>query len=221
MQLRINRIQIIALILGLLPFAILLFLFLTDNLTANPISSMIQKSGDFAILFLFLTLSCTPIYRLFRLNSILTIRAALGFFSMFYALVHFLSFAGLDYGFDFKFLVQQLFEKPFIAVGLATILLLLILLVTPFNLKSNNISKHPFQKRIHFLIYPAAVLAILHYFLASKGTYFIPLLYSFIFIFLMLLRGKWVLNRIAVQPFGILKQVDDFLVHPMKLHDSP
>ncbi len=221
MQLRINRIQILALILSLLPFAILLFLFLTDDLTANPIGALIRKSGDHAILFLFLTLSCTPISKLFRLNSIHTIRAVLGFFSIFYALVHFLSFAGLDYGFDLKFLVQQLSEKPFIAVGLATLLLLIILLVTPYNLKSSNISKNFVQKRIHFLIYPAAVLAVLHYFLTSKGTYFTPLLYLCIFVLLMLLRGKWILNRVAVQQFGILKQVDEFLAHPITHHNSP
>jgi len=43
-----------------LPLSILIWAYLTDNLTVNPIQAATQRLGDTALVMLLLSLACTP-----------------------------------------------------------------------------------------------------------------------------------------------------------------
>ncbi len=137
------------------------------NLTVNPIQEMIQRTGYYALVLLVLSLACTPLNTLFGFRPALTVRRALGLYAFMYASFHFLFFIGLDYGFDWALILDMVFEKPFIVVGLFSLTILLGLASTSSRWAMKRLGKN--WKRLHRLVYLAAALVIVHFAWASKG----------------------------------------------------
>ena len=159
--------QIITHVSAWLPAVYLIVAYLSDNLTVNPIQELTKRSGYFALILLVLSLACTPANTLFGWRFALKIRRPLGLYAFLYAFGHFLTFAGLDYGFDLDLLPEAILEKPFILIGATALLILTALAVTSFQWWMKRLGKN--WKRLHKLIYLAAPLVVLHFAWSQKG----------------------------------------------------
>lgn len=210
---RIKRIQLIALLISFVPIVSTFLRFMTNDLSANPIEHLIRSSGDTAILFLFFTLICTPFSNLLRIQSISSIRSILGFSSLIYALAHFLLFAGLDYGFDLELLIPQFTSRPFIVFGAIALLFLVTIQVTA-QYRAGKIINGFFRIIIGYLVFLATSLVLVHVFLASKGNYIQPILYSIIFLVTILLKIPWVSGKLSFSS-TIFQSIDQFLLSPV------
>ena len=115
---------------ALIPAAALLYGFYTNNLTANPLDYITDQTGTWALAFLVISLSVTPIRRFTGWNPVIKLRRMLGLFSFFYALLHFLTWVVLLNFFDVSEMVKDVVKRPFITIGMATFLILLALAVT-------------------------------------------------------------------------------------------
>lgn len=155
-------------LLGWLPLALLIMDFFAHRLTANPIQAVEQRLGRTAVYFLIASLSVTPVSTITGWQEILPRRRALGLYAFFYASLHFLTFAGLDYGFDLRQVLDLIATKPYILIGTLAFTLLLPLAVTSFDYFIRRMKKN--WKRLHWLVYPAAPVVILHFALARKGS---------------------------------------------------
>ncbi len=153
-------------IAALIPAAMLVYYFVQDDLTANPIEFVTHFTGDWAIRFLVITLAVTPIRRITGWNPIIQLRRMLGLFSFFYATLHFLTWFVLDWFFDFRQMVEDVSMRPFITLGMATFLMLLALAVTSTQGSIRRLGRRWTQ--LHRLIYVAAATALLHFWLARK-----------------------------------------------------
>ena len=94
---RLTPLQIIVHLAGWLPLALLLFDFFSDNLTANPIQAIEQRTGLNAITFLLLSLGCTPAAALSGWKELTQRRKALGNYAFLYAALHVSTFFIVDY----------------------------------------------------------------------------------------------------------------------------
>src|SRR5829696_7069246 len=110
---------------ALAPLAVLLWLYFTDGLTFNPIQDITFRTGKAALVLLVLSLACTPLNTLFGWRAALKLRRPLGLYAFMYVCLHFLTFIGLDYGFDLELILDTLTEKRFALVGFAAFLILL------------------------------------------------------------------------------------------------
>ena len=128
-----NRGQIIAHFLCLLPFLVLLIAYFNDSLTANPIQSLTLSSGRTAVNLLTFTMACRPVSNLFGLNAFFKIRIITGLYAFFYAVLHFFVFIGLDFGFNWVWILDEIQQKPFIQIGLIALILLVPLTITSIN----------------------------------------------------------------------------------------
>jgi len=164
-----GKLQILFHIAAWAPLGVLIFDFVTDNLTANPIQAAQQRTGDTALTLLVLSLACTPINMLFRLPWLLRLRRTLGLYGYLYAAIHLLLFIGLDYGFDFNLIWLDVGEKRYILVGLGAFLLLSALAFTSFDRWKKRLGKN--WKRLHQLIYLIDLLVVLHFAWAIKGDF--------------------------------------------------
>ncbi len=167
--------------------------FFNHHLTANPIQAMEQRTGRHAITLLVLSLACTPLNTIFRWSEPLKRRRALGLYAFMYASIHILIFINLDYGLAWSLIVQTIAEKPFVIYGLITFLLLIPLAVTSFDIWKKRLGKN--WKRLHYLIYLIAPLAVYHFILSKKGDLFRlqgdiirPLIYGLIVLVFLTLR---------------------------------
>lgn len=190
---RYTPLQIIMHIGAMYPLTRLFFDLLTDNLSANPIQDMQQRTGRAAITLLILSLAASPLNTVFGWKDPLKRRRALGLYAFMYATIHMLIFVDLDYGLAWSLIVPTIIEKPYMLVGVTTFLLLIPLAVTSFDVWKVRLGRN--WKRLHTTIYFIAPLAVLHYAWAKKGSFFDlagdigrPLLYALVLVILLILR---------------------------------
>ena len=91
-----------------IPFCVLVYNGFTNNLTANPIKEITHFTGEWALNFLLVTLSITPLRTLTRKNALIRFRRMLGLFAFFYACLHFSTYLVLDQFFDWDEIVRDL-----------------------------------------------------------------------------------------------------------------
>lgn len=147
----------------LLPFALLFHGAWTDTLGANPAEALIRATGDWTLRFLCITLAVTPLRHWTQQPALARFRRMLGLFAFFYAVLHFLSYAWLDMGFELDAIVRDIPKRPFALVGFTAFVLLLPLAATSFNRAVKALGAARWQ-RLHRLVYAVALLGLLHFF---------------------------------------------------------
>lgn len=172
-----------------LPISRLFYLGLTDDLGANPVEFIERSTGTWALVFLLLSLSVTPLRNLTKWAWLIAVRRLLGLWMFAYACLHVLSYVWLDYQFDWTDIVKDILKHPYVLVGAAALLLTLPLAATS-NQKAIRLLKQRW-KSLHRLAYVIGVLVLLHYWWLVKKDVTEPLIYSMVFAGLMLARWPW------------------------------
>lgn len=182
-QIYIKRLIFIISLWPILSLSVAIFL---NNLGANPVEFIERHFGKWALIFLCLTLSMTPLRRITHMNQWILNRRMLGLFTFFYATVHLLCYIGLDYHFAWIDIKNDIIKHRYVLVGFLGWLLLLPLAITSSD---NMMRKLKFNwKRLHRLIYLIAILGVLHFLWLVKKDITEPLIYAFIIFILFLLR---------------------------------
>ena len=208
---RISRGQLIAGAISFAPLAMLIVNYFLDKLTANPVQAATLLTGRTAIVLLILSLTCTPLRNLLGLTSFFKIRKTLGVVAFLYAFLHFLIYTGLAFEFNLLWIVERVRTVPFILIGLIALLLLIPLAVTSFNKIQKKMGKN--WQSLHRLVYPIAILAIIHYRMAIKGDPTRPVVYAVVLLLLLLLRIPPFKNiQIALKNKWLIS-INDFLLH--------
>jgi methionine sulfoxide reductase heme-binding subunit len=186
----------------------ILFDFITGNISPNPIQELEQRTGRHAITLLVLSLACTPLNTLFKWSEPLKRRRTLGLYAFMYATIHVMIFINLDYGLAWSLIIQTVFEKPYIVVGLIGFLMLIPLAWTSFDIWKKRLGKN--WKRLHQLIYLIAPLLVLHYAWGKKGDFFAlqgeiirPLIYGLVVVLFLVMRIPVVRRTLASLPSRI------------------
>ncbi len=176
-------------LLGLAPILWAGIRFATDGLGANPIEEALHLAGRWALVLLLTGLSVTPLRRISGWNRIIKVRRLLGLFAFFYACLHLLIYLGLDQGFAWSFIVEDVVERPFITVGAGAFLLLVPLAVTSTKGWIRRLGRR--WQRLHRLVYLAATLGALHFYWKVKADTFWPLVAAMVLAGLLLARVPW------------------------------
>ena len=182
-------------ILALIPLALLVWDYFHNTLTVDPIREITHRTGRTALTFLILSLAVTPVSEIFGWTAIKRLRRSLGLYAFLYASLHFLTFIGLDYGFDWTWIKGALLEKRYALAGLAAFLLLVPLAVTSTKGWMKRLGGRRWR-RLHQLVYLAALLAVLHYVWLVKADVRVPLIYGAIVVVLLLLRLPFIRRRL-------------------------
>jgi len=201
---QITIIRIIIHIAALLPLVVLIWDFTQGNLTANPIREVQLRTGASAINLLMLSLACTPINILTGFRPVLLLRRPLGIYTFFYALLHFINFIGIDYSFNFALIREDLFEKRYAIAGFASFILLLPLAITSINRLKQRLGKN--WQSLHWLVYLAATLAVVHYIWQTKADIHLPLIYGGVLGILLAIRLP-VVRKFAKRHFKWLNRI--------------
>jgi sulfoxide reductase heme-binding subunit YedZ len=172
-------------ILAPLPAIWWLYLGFTGGLGPEPIRALEKQVGLFALQLLIAGLAVTPLRRFLKIN-LLKHRRALGVITFFYVLLHLLIWLLLDMSLRWGEILGDLVKRPYIIAGMAAFLLLLPLALTSNNLSVRRLGAR--WRRLHRLVYAAALLGGLHFVLLSKGFQYEPLLYAGAVILLLALR---------------------------------
>ena len=178
--------KIFVFLLCLWPLYSIIYRIFYNNLGAEPVDKIINHFGEWTLIFIFLTLSMSPLKRITNSTVWIKFRRMLGLFVFFYASIHLLSYVGLDYRFDFQPILNDVLKKKFVFIGFAAWLLLIPLAITSSD-KMVKILKQNWKK-IHRLIYVIGIFGVLHFIWLSKTIFFKPLIFLIILIILLLFR---------------------------------
>lgn len=173
-------------LLCLLPLAWLLWRALAGQMGANPIETLSHELGHWTLRLLLLTLTLSPLRRLSHWRWPLGLRRMVGLFSFFYAMLHLLIYVILDQYLDWAAILDDLLHRPYITIGMTSLLLLLPLALSSNRASIKRLGRH--WGRLHKLIYPAAILAVLHYWLSLKVIGGEAMIYALTLGLLLLLR---------------------------------
>ncbi len=193
---RITILKVAVWALSLTPLCLLAWRGYTGGLGANPIEFITHRTGFWALTFLTLSLAITPLRRITKLNDLIKFRRLLGLFAFFYALLHFSTYLVLDQFFDFGAIIEDIVKRPYITVGFASFVILLLLALTSTKGSIRRLGKK--WVTLHSLVYIAAPLAVLHFFWkrSAKHNTFDPLVFAAIVAVLLALRvPAWLAKR--------------------------
>ena len=174
-------------ILILFPSLLWAYQFVTGNLGVNPIEKLMDELGLMALRLIIITLMITTLSNIKPLKSIVVLRRMIGLFAFYYVCLHFSTYIVLDHFLDMQFIIQDIIKRPFITFGFISFLFLIPLASTSTN---NMIKRLGFKlwKKIHYLIYPVAILASMHFYVLVRADKTEPVIYMGIIILLLLHR---------------------------------
>ena len=173
-------------ILCLIPFALLVFGAINDTLGSNPVETLTHETGQWALRFLLIGLSVTPLRRILKINWLIKLRRMIGLFAFFYAVMHFITYIWLDQFFDWAEILIDIPKRPFITIGFASFLLLLPLALTSSNAMQRRLKKN--WSKLHKLVYVIPVLVIIHFLWSLKADFSEPAVYAVLFSMLISYR---------------------------------
>ncbi len=148
-----------------LPALDLAWRWYTDALGPRPVTEATHATGDWAVTFLLLSLFMTPARALLDWMPLVHIRRRIGVAAALYAGAHFLIYV-FDQKWNLIVVATEIAKRFYLTIGFATLLMLTALAVTSTNGWQKRLKRN--WKRLHWLIYPAALVALVHFFIQSK-----------------------------------------------------
>lgn len=171
-------------ILCLLPAANLAYGILTASITGDPVETMTEVTGQWALRFLMLTLSITPLRKILKITDLIKFRRMLGLFAFFYAVCHLNVYIVFDQYFDWPEIWRDTVEKKFVFAGMLALVLMIPLAITSTNGWIRRLGGKRWQ-RLHRLVYLIAIAAVIHYIWLVKADLTQPLIYALILLVLL------------------------------------
>jgi sulfoxide reductase heme-binding subunit YedZ len=193
------------------PLGLLLWYGWQQNLGADPVAEITHVTGHWTLYFLLMTLAVTPLRRLHpRLGWLIRFRRMLGLFAFFYAALHLGTYIFLFSDFDMAGAIanlqahdwagfraqwvapiatmqDDLVRRKFIQVGLfAWCCLLLLAATSPLWVLRRMGGRN--WRRVHWLVYVAAVAGVVHFWWLVKPGVMRPMKATLILAVLLLWR---------------------------------
>lgn len=179
--------KILLFINALVPLSLLSYDAWRGNLGANPVEFFLRTTGVLTLVFLLITLCVTPARKYFGWNGLVKFRRMLGLYAFFYGALHLVTYSVFDKSLNFSAIVADVWQRPFIAVGMLAFFLLIPLAVTSTNGMIKRLGGKNWA-RLHKLTYGVAVLGVIHFWMIVKSDVFYPALFGIALAFLFFYR---------------------------------
>ena len=169
-----------------LPLIVLVYDWWFYRLGIEPIREITLRTGKWTLILLLSSLAITPIKLVTGWNQLHSLRRIFGVYAFMYVCLHLGNFAIVDYNFDLRLVVEEIILRRYALVGFAAFLILLPLALTSTKGWMKRLGKR--WTTLHKLIYPAAVLVIIHFIWLVKSDIREPLMFGAGVAALLLLR---------------------------------
>ena len=183
---KIFWLRLVTLIGLCLPALELAWRWYNGDLEPRAVTLATHATGDWAVIFLMLSLAMTPARALFDWMPLVQIRRRIGVAAALYAGAHFLIYV-LDQKWNLGVVATEIIKRFYLTIGFVTLLMLVVLAITSTDGWQKRLRRN--WKRLHWLIYPAAFIAIVHFFIQSKVKIGEPAFTAGLFAWLMLWRA--------------------------------
>ena len=182
---------------GLAPALVLIVGAFRNELGSNPIETITHETGQWTLRLLLATLAVTPLRRAFGWPALAPYRRTLGLLAFTYASLHLLTYVVLDFFFDWRVILEDIVERPYVTAGFTGFVCLLLLATTSTRRWQRRLGRR--WQTLHRLSYVAGVAGCLHFLWGVKADLREPLIYSAILVVLLAARAwyAWGAPRLA------------------------
>jgi sulfoxide reductase heme-binding subunit YedZ len=180
---RLSVLRIAVLLLLLLPLLLAAQAMLTMGLGARPLNDLIHRTGYWALLFVLLTLTVTPLARVGRFSGLIDVRRMIGVGAFCYAAAHILLFIA-DQSFNLFKVASEIVLRLYLTIGFIALLSLTALAVTSTDAMVRRLGAQRWQ-RLHRIVYGIALLGLIHFFQQTKADVWLPTFAAGLFVWLM------------------------------------
>lgn len=192
---RLDGLRLLAFATMLAPALWIIAELLTAPMAAEPIEQALHRAGDWTLYILLATLAVTPAKRLLGWARLATVRRMLGVGVFAYAAAHLLLYA-MDQAWDLAHVASEIVSRFYLTIGFVALVGFALLAATSFDGAIRRLKRQ--WKRLHRLVYPLAVLGLIHFFLQTRLDVAEPVLLSGLFVGLMLHRVPGLIRLPAV-----------------------
>ena len=176
-----------AFLLCLGPLGVLLWKGFHQQLGANPVDVITRTTGRWTLTFLLITLSVSPLRKIFSVPWLIRFRRMLGLFAFFYGTLHLMTFVWLDKFFDVQAMLHDIAKRRFITAGMTAWAAMLPLALTSTTGWIRRMGGKRWQA-LHRLIYLSAAAGVIHFIWLVKADLRRPLTYGAILAVLLTFR---------------------------------
>ncbi|WPZ33365.1 protein-methionine-sulfoxide reductase heme-binding subunit MsrQ [Thalassobaculum sp. OXR-137] len=162
---RVSGLKIATLVAVSVPALLLAVDTLLGGLGPRPYDEAIHRSGDWAIRILVVSLAVTPAIRILTYPRLISIRRMLGVSALFYLLLHFGLYIA-DQGFDMGKVASEIVLRTYLTIGFVALAIMAALGATSFDGMVRRLGRR--WNQLHKLVYLAALLAAVHFFMQTK-----------------------------------------------------
>ncbi|WP_198375831.1 sulfite oxidase heme-binding subunit YedZ [Neoroseomonas rubea] len=166
-----------------LPALLLAHAAWTASLGPKPWQAATHDAGTWAIRLLLLSLLVTPLRQITRQARVAELRRMVGVACFAYAGLHLLLYAG-DLGFDWLKVGSEIIRRVYLTIGFVALVALAVLTATSTDGAVKRLGGVAWR-RLHRLVFPAGVLALVHFTLQSKADVTEPMLMAGFFAWLI------------------------------------
>lgn len=138
----------------------------SGDLGARPITEALRYCGDRAVETLIAAIAVTPLRRLSGWSRLVGVRRMIGVASFLWAILHFGLYA-LDQQGDVGRIASEIAVRPYLTIGFLALAGLAALAVTSTDGMIRRLGG-PAWGRLHGLVHPIAILALVHLFLQVR-----------------------------------------------------
>ncbi|HEX4448598.1 MAG TPA: ferric reductase-like transmembrane domain-containing protein [Polyangiaceae bacterium] len=157
------------------------------QLGADGVKFAIHTTGMVGLVLLGLSLAVTPLRMLSGWTWLIALRRTLGLSAFFYLCAHFAIFFAFDREASVDDTLHEILLRRYLQIGTAALLLLVPLAVTSTDSMITRLGPRRW-KAIHRLVYLAAGLGVLHYYMQVKADVRQPLVFAAILTGLLAFR---------------------------------
>jgi methionine sulfoxide reductase heme-binding subunit len=133
---------------------------------ARPVNEAIHDAGSWTIRFILLSLAISPARRLFMAPKLINMRRTLGVAAFCYAALH-LTLYVVEQKYDLAKVASEIVLRIYLTIGFVALTGLIALAVTSTDGMIKRLGGTRWNN-LHTLIYPIAVLGIIHFLMQTK-----------------------------------------------------
>ena len=154
------------------------------GLNANPVETVNRYLGDWALRFVLITLTITPLVKLSKWTTPVRFRRMLGLFAFAYATLHLANYVVADQFFNWADIWADIVKRVFITVGMATFVILAALAVTSPKAMIKKLGAKRWRM-LHRSVYVAGLGGVFHYWMMVKADLSGPIIHATILALLL------------------------------------
>jgi sulfoxide reductase heme-binding subunit YedZ len=183
---RFAPLKLLVLVALCMPAGLVAWRYQAHLLGADPLNAAIHEIGNWTIKLIFLALAVTPVRRILDWPRVLTLRRMIGVGAFCYAAAH-LSLYALDHRFDVVKIATEIALRFYLTIGFTALVILAALAATSTDGMMRRLGRR--WRQLHRLVYLAAFLAVVHFFIQTKADVDEPWVMAGLYGWLMLYRA--------------------------------